>query len=387
MEWLHPHLWAHRHPGLGILYSSVALSTIANALIGIFVPIFLYRSGYSLIQVLLFFMLSSLYFLLFAKAGVWAVARWGIRWSMLISIFFWIAYFAGLHFLPHFSYLFFILPCFLALKGVFHNFAFHLYFIEHSERKKIGHEVSATYSTIQWASFLGPVVGGWILVDSSWSILLGLCVFLLVLSVLPLFLVPERKQKVDFSYKDIWRDLLDRRNWGCVASFTGYSVESFINYVVWPIFLATLFSSLEKVGFLVSVSLCASLIVLHFAGKWFDGGLKKKLLNISTGLFALGWLLRLFMRSSWSVGVMDSFKNISGETLNVSWSAYNYDVAGKHFFRFIVFREIIFNLGRTVFMPILMFLIYVGAGFKVLFILGALFSLLYAAMRPYHPAI
>ena len=388
MEILHHHLWpVWRKHALEALYSSVGLAYLAESLIGLFVPIYLHQIGYSLPKILFFFLLSSFYFLIFLKVGVDSVIEWGIRGCMLLSIPFLVAYYLGLRFLEAYPLLFWLLPLCLALRSVWFNFAFHLYFIEHSDRKKRGEEVSNVYSVIHVAALLGPAVGGWILGWSSWGILFGLGSVLLILSVLPLFKIPEKKLRLDFNYRDLWRDFMNPKNGGCVASFMGYAVESFLDRIVWPVLLIMLLLTPEKVGFLVSLSLLSSIAILHMSGWWADHGLRLKLLSWFSYLYSLGWLLRLIVKSGWNVWIVDSFKNMNWQGLTVSWSAYNYDVAGKHFFRFIVFREMVFNLARVILIPMVILVIHFEKGAGAALIIGAVFSVLYSSMSAYHPTL
>ena len=131
-----------RNKEMNYFYVSIAIINFGLFLISIFVPIYLYQIGYSIAQVIFFFFLLALSFVVFSYPGAKIVSRVGPKHSIFFSIFLIIAYYAGLNFIEKYPLLFFILPVVLSWMHILYNFGYHLNFIINSEMKKRGREVS-----------------------------------------------------------------------------------------------------------------------------------------------------------------------------------------------------------------------------------------------------
>ena len=121
---------------MNLFYISIFLYGIANSLIGLFVPIYLYQNQFSLYKIIIFFTLVSVFFLTFSITGAKVVSKIGIKHSMLLSTPFLAIYYLGLNFFV--EEMFYILPLFLAISMIFYNYGYHLNYIKHSNQKRLG---------------------------------------------------------------------------------------------------------------------------------------------------------------------------------------------------------------------------------------------------------
>lgn len=365
------------------LYVFYGIFNFALELISIFVPIYLYRLGYSIPWVISHYLITSLVFVAFSYTGARIVSRIGIKHSFLVVAPLFITYFLGLHFIPDFPALFFILPAIRAVKMVIFNFSFHLNFITHSDRKSRGKAVSVAQASALAGSFMAPFLGGVIVKFANFPTLFITGSIILLASVIPLFLSRECYEKIDFNRKNLFRDIFRRENLPYAASFSGYAIESWIGFIIWPIFLYFIFSNTESVGAITSIATILTFFIFYYIGKESDKKDKRQLLRIGTVLYFFGWLGRIFVDSFTSILFIDTYKNLSQHFLHIPWSAYFYDLAAKgNYFKFIVQREIIFNLARIVVLPILMLVFYINFHpFGIAFSLAALASLFYITLN------
>lgn len=88
------------------LYVFYGIFNFALELIAIFVPIYLYKIGYSIPLIIFHFFITSLVFVTFSYTGARIVSRIGIKHSFLTTAPLFIIYFMGLHFIPDFPALF-----------------------------------------------------------------------------------------------------------------------------------------------------------------------------------------------------------------------------------------------------------------------------------------
>ncbi|KKW07356.1 MAG: Major facilitator superfamily [Candidatus Moranbacteria bacterium GW2011_GWE1_49_15] len=375
----HPHHFL-KNKEMNELYISYAIFQFAVGIISIFEPIYLYKIGYSVTEILFYFLLVSVYFLAFSFLGTKIVSRLGVKHTMLSAVPLYIVYFLGLKFVAQAPVLFFVMPFFKAVKMQLYNYGFHLNFVEHSDRKKEGREVALIQMGALLAGGLAPFFGGMIIKFYSYPVLFGAGSVLLAVSMIPLFLTEDRHEKISFNKKDLFKGVLKKENRGALLNFSGYAVESWIGFILWPIFLYVIFKDTESVGLAASLSTVLTIALFYVVGKKTDNANKEKMLRAGSVFYFFGWAARLFAYNFTSVFFIDTYKNLSMKFIQVPWSAYFYEEAKKrNYFYFIVEREIIFHFARIIAVPFLMAIFYFNvAPYQIAFSIAALASLFYA---------
>ncbi|NTU98466.1 MFS transporter [Candidatus Falkowbacteria bacterium] len=364
------------------IYLSYGIMNFAIGLISVFIPIYLYDSGYSIPWVMLFYVLLPLYFVIFAYTGARIVARIGIKRSLLVSIILTIALFAGMRKVDTYPWLFWFLPLVYALKAMFYNYSFTLNFIQHSDRKHRGKQVSALQASALIASILSPFLGGVMITMFSFKLVFVIASVLMLASLVPLMFFKETYEKVTFGKGNLYKELFYKKNRPMVYSFTGFAVEEWIGYVIWPIFLSVVLGGVKAVGIVSSLSIGLTFVVIYFVGKITDKKDKREMIRLATVFYFFGLAGRIFADNFVSVLFVDTYKRITGQVLHIPWTSYTYDLAAKSdYFKFIVQREIIFDLSRVIVIPFIILIFVINFHpFAISFILAALFSLLYAAL-------
>ncbi len=373
-----------RNKEMNELYVSYGLFNFALGLISVFLPIYLYKLGYSISDILFFFFLTSLGFVLFSYSGAKFVAHFGVKHTMLATAPIFIIFFIGLNYIKAFPVLFFILPILRAFKMMLYNYSFHLNFIQHSDKKQRGREFSMTQASATLAGILSPLAGGIIIKFSGFPTLFAVGSIFLFIAMIPLFMTQDSYEKISFDRKNILRDIFKKDNLNLLYSFSGYAVESWIGLILWPIFLLILSFSTESIGAITSITTLLTFMIFYFIGRATDLKSKQKLLKIGTFLYFFGWIGRIFVTGFTSVIFVDTYKNLTQNVLAIPWSARFYDIAAKgDYFRMIVHREIVFNLSRLVVLPIIMLLFFLNLryAFTLAFAIAAFSSLFYLALN------
>jgi MFS family permease len=374
-----------KHKEMNELYLSYGILNFAIGLISIFIPIYLYKLDYSIPAILFFFFLNSIGFVLFSYWGAQIVARLGVKHTMLLTIPIFIIFFIGLKFIPQFPFLFFILPLLRSFKMILYNYSFHLNFIQHSDRKHRGREVSIIQALEVTAGILSPLIGGAIIKYSSFSVLFFVGSVILFFSMIPLFRTQDTYEAITFEKKRLIRDVFKKENLNYMYSFSGYAIESWIGMILWPIFLFVMLFNVESIGALTSVTTLVTFVMFYFIGKATDKKDKRELLRLGVLLYFFGWIGRIFVTGFTSMFFIDTYKNLTQRVVAVPWTAYSYDLAAKgDYFKFIVQREIVFNISRSLMMPILMLIFFLAGNtyaFIISFTIAAFFSLFYVALN------
>jgi len=364
------------------IYLSYGIQSFAAGLISLFVPVYLYKLGYSIPMVMLYYFFLPIYFVIFAYGGAKLVASLGVKRAMLASIVMEIVLFLGWRGIDYQPMLFYILPPLHALKTMFFAYSFHLNVLDHSDQQHRGRQVSALQFAALAGNLLAPMFGGLVIYYSSFSVLFILGSLILLSSMLPLTGVKAEPAQVNFSKYSLFSNIFKKQMRPLAYSYSGYAIEDWIGYVLWPIFLTVILVKVESIGLISSLTAIISFLLFYLLGHLADRGDRRSLIKITTWLYFLGWIGRMFANSFGSVLVIDSYKKISGQALQVPWSAYSYDLAAKtNHFKFIVEREIIFDLSRVIVIPfvILIFIININPFFWS-FLVAAIASLFYMAL-------
>lgn len=347
-------------------------------MINIFIPIYLFSLGFPIYQILIFYFLEALYFIIFAYKGAQITSRIGAKHSILLSGPFFALYILGLAGLNHYPVLFFLIPLFASLRAVLFIYGFDLIFLKNSEENRIGRELAALYILILLAGAIAPFLGG-LLSEINFNLAFITSLVFVIGGSIPLLFTKDNKDIINFNFSKVVKKIFSKRNIGNSISFSGYAVEATIDRVIWPIFIIFIVGTLEKTGLLISLSILISIFVFYFVGKITDKVNKISLLKLGTILYYFGWIGRIFANTSGKILFVDSYKNISEEILKVPWVAQTYALAKREDrFEFIVFRQVVFNSIRIIVLPILIALFYFDIyPFILSFAIASIFSLGY----------
>ena len=145
---------------MNLLYLAIFFITLGDALISVFVPIYLYQLGYQVTQILYFYLLVSIFFVTFSILGAKITSRFGEKHSMIISTPFAILFYIGLIFMNSKSFLlFYFLPLFMAFRALLFNYGFHLNFINHSNKNKTGNQFAFIQTIALLSTVVSPYIG------------------------------------------------------------------------------------------------------------------------------------------------------------------------------------------------------------------------------------
>ena len=367
---------------LGQFFLSIFIMTFGESLINIFVPIYLFNSGFPIYQILFFYFLGAFYFLIWSYPIAWLVSKIGSKHAILCSSFLLVAYFLGLIFIQNVPILFFILPALLSLRSSLFNYGYDTIFWTNSAEDKIGKTLAALGILTLLATAVAPFLGG-LLFNFNFSWAFSISSFLILSGTIPLFFSRDISPHINFNSRHLLKRFFSRLERGNVISFSGYAIESTIGRVIWPIFIILVVGSISKTGFVISLSLLISILVFSFVGNITDKVKKVFLVKVGTLLYMLGWVARIFADSTVKILAIDSYKNVTEKLLQLPWGAQTYTLAKRgDYFEFIVFRQIAFNFVRIVVIPLLMIVFWFDFyPFIISFLIASIFSLGYMFIK------
>ena len=357
-------------------YTSIFLRFLAIGMILIFEPIYLYSYfNQSLPLTLIFFALIHGIFSFLAVFGARIMSKIGFDWAMLISHFFFLAYYIFLVFI-NFSFL--LVPLAIIMKAFGMAFfwpSYHINFTRFAKEDHRGTEVSKKNIAFALPNILGPAIGGVILFNFNYPFLFVFVLIILLISAIPLFMTKEKNEIYSDGYREAWKRIFKKKNIKSTIAFSCESFEAGINNYLWPLFMSILSISYVSMGGIVSFSFFISMLFILYMGKISNTSKKIKALNIGSLLTSLSWIIKFFVATPFSAFLAHSFYKICRTSANIPFQTFFYEKAsirGSEADEFIVSREIIVNFVRFLSLSLLALIFLVIPQMNIAFIIAAI---------------
>jgi hypothetical protein len=287
---------------LSELYVSNLLRSMGINLIGLFIPIYLYKLGYSVRDIAFYFVCWFVFRLAFDYISARLVAKFGPKHVMLGACFMHVFYLILVITLKSSHWPFLLVASVGSFAYSLHLIAFQVDFskIKHAEHggKELG------YITVmdKIGGVAGPLIGGFIANAYDPRYTVGLSIVVLLCSAVPLFFT---KEAVATSQKLSYAQLPIRKHYRDYLSAVPTTVENTISLIVWPLFVAIYIlkdNVYAKLGVVIAASTLSSILLTRMIGGLIDRRKGLQLLRTGVVLNALVHLARPFVGSF--VGVL-----------------------------------------------------------------------------------
>lgn len=223
-----------------LFISKRLLHGAAAALLGIFLPIYLYTgTGEQFWIVGGFYALASLLYIIFLPPAM-KVTNWlGFSRTLIVGGVFSTLFYIILFFIEPESLLLWSVPLLvtLVLFKLFHWVPFHVDFTLFTKLGERGRDVSLTFATIAFLGVIGPILAGFIVEQTNYQVLFGIAITLLIIATLSYAFVPETAARYEWGVGETWRKLLSPEMRGITVGEFANGAEVVVTIVAWPIFL------------------------------------------------------------------------------------------------------------------------------------------------------
>ena len=328
---------------LNELYISTILRTLAFSMIGIFVPLFLFKElNYSLNYIVYFYLIYSIAFLISTPVASFVNKHLGFKHTITISMPLYILYFGLLYMLEDNPNLFILVPLIYGVAEGLFWLAFHIDFCMYSDGKERGKQLGKYYSFSLLAGLVGPLIGGVILTFSDFSTLFIIVSILIIGSSIPLLLSKDHKKKI----KHTWNFF----NAGSKRDFISYccvGARGVVETVFWPIFIFSILNMYMAMGSLFTLLGIASLVTTFVIGKLTDVFNKRTLVKWFSILHAGVWIFKIFITTRLELIGASLFSSSTVIGLDLPYSAIMYNKTHKRV-EYLMFREFGLCVGRIV---------------------------------------
>lgn len=371
-------------PEIRELFASTLILNFGLALIFIFEPIYLFRLGYSLQQIMLFWVMVYFFYVVSIPIGAKISERFGYEHTMFYGTFFWILLYLGLYLIEAHSIFFYITPLIYAIQKSLYWPAYHANFSKYSADSEEGREIGSLNILTSFTFIIGPAIGGFILHQWGFHVLFILVAIMFLLSNIPMLLTKERFVSEPVDYKDSYKKLFKKGNRKKFFAYLGFGEEILV-VVVWPIFISLFIKDMLSIGELVAVTTLITMLATLVIGRLSDKMNRRKILRTGSLLYSIVWFFRLIIQTQWGVFIIDGLSRVSKNLVAVPLIAIIYDDAKDHK---VMDRVLLFELSLAIGKLITCALVFVllsifGGGllsFYIVFITAGLVTWLYALL-------
>lgn len=361
---------------IGELYAHSAIVNMASSMMLLFEPIFLYAVlGFTINQVLLFTAIVYSVYIVFIPWGGKMASLYGYKHAIAMSVPFQIIYWSILIASQQNATLAFVAAIFYGLAKSLYWPGFHSLMARYADRGQVGREFGVIYALISLTHIVGPFLAGWISQNFGFTASFLTVAILQGASLFPLFKARETFIPKEYFYKDTLE--LYKTYPKKFLGYLGFG-EEMIVLNVWPIYIFIVVKNYEEAGLLATgASLIAALLAL-LVGKITDQYSKRVLIKLGAFFMALVWLVRYVATNVTNTFAVDALSRTSKEMAFIPLSTITYIRAeATHVVPYIVFFEQSLAIGKLLACLVGMVIFALTGSFMALFVLGALFSLLY----------
>lgn len=274
---------------------SVWIQTFAQSMISVFVPVILYKLGFPIREVFLFYVV---FHAIDVPLNIWAkrlIQKYGARKVVMFSIVAQLLYLILLYNLHQSWIQLVFLALFLAIFDAFYWVA-HLYiFVKaaHGKNKRLRSDVGALNVIRLIGGFFAPAIGAFILIETNSHTLIFLSTLLMFSSLIPLARMRHLKFFPEEGSTGM-REFFKPRAQKILYFFDGLSVIRFeMEGIIWPFYIYLVYENLKTVAFVPILVSVGTLAVTFIAAKM---SVRENIYKmIAWGGFGTGiiWALRL----------------------------------------------------------------------------------------------
>lgn len=350
------HFWRYAtFSEVGELYAARLLRMTANSLVSVFVAVFLYKSGYSLVYIASFYALYFAFKAIFiAVPAALLTARIGPKHGMFIANLCAIPALVSLPLLPHIG------EWALVIFTVFQGTSITLYGICHlvdfskvKHDNHAGKEISFMNIMDKIAAGISPLVGGLIAWLASPEVTMWIAAGLFLVAALPLLRTAEPVQVGQrLSFKGYpWRE-----TWRSLVANVAVGADTTATVVVWPLFLTVVVfassgsSVYAQIGGLATVTLFVGFIASRMYGILIDRRRGGELLRYATIANSLTHAIRPFIATPVAAALANVINETATTGHSMSFMRGMFDLADRsgHRIAYLFLIELTLNIGSCI---------------------------------------
>lgn len=357
------------------MYWTMSLKTFAVSLVGVFVPAYLYQLGFSVQEIILYFLVRELIELVMVYPTSLSMMKFGVKSTFAAGCVLSLVNLILLYFLPGSPELYLAAAAIEGLAISMFFLPYHYMFSAAVTRRGGGSQVGFMDILLNIVMALGPLIGGLIASATNLQVVLLMAAAFVGMALGPLIKGRHNEYLIRFSYAQPLRMLITRDS----ASNMGFGVTEMAATILWPLFIFLLVQSYATLGIVISGSLLLIILLDSYVGRLTDKGLHSWLMNLGAVSSAILHIGRFAASSTGLVVLVNVLSDVTHTLFRIPWTKEFYQHAGRQDrATYIAAMELAVCIGRAVFWSVLLLgslLISLEGTLIFGFILGAIGSL------------
>lgn len=382
-----PHFTFDNTKNLRLLYAIRIIRDLVNKIAMFFLPIFLFTVGDSsnfldhtnfshfqkgILLLCLYYIVYGLIALLFAIPSAAIYKKIGYQRAFVFSFLLRCVYFALMFYAR--NNIIFLIPAVLA-DAINSKLFWPGYFVllsDQIDKKKIGADVGLIQFLLQVLSIVAPAVSGLVAYKIGIEFLFLVGLILTLLSSILALSMESYLVKSEPSFKEFIEWLKEIRFAKLGASFMGkYFYDATI--YIWPLYVLSILGSIDRVGYLYTLSLFLAMTITFFMGDYIDHHKSKKPFYLSGGFLSLITLSRAQAFTPFGIATIDIFDKLTANVYGLFFDTmFMVRSKGHSSSSFFVYREMILDVSTILFWSVLGLFFIFFDGWRSLFVIAAL---------------
>lgn len=363
------------------LYLFSLFFSLAQGLVMIFEPIFLYQQGFSLSFIALYYALHYTVYIFVLPWGSRFAARFGLERSLAVSTPFFMLYILVLALLPWKQELWVVGILLLTTHKVFYWPAWHTDFAQFADSKKRGMELSWMNMLLYGVGILGPFIGGLVAATYGFTMLFIVTACTVLLASFTLLRTKEHEDHESFAYTAPWKIMATPKHKGMVLAMLGMG-ENLIQLVFWPIFMFIILGNTAQLGLIATIGAVIMTLFGFLVGELTDKKPDRTILRLHLPFFALSYLFLPLASTAWRATMTNIFSQMSYMGVHIPMLSRLYGSAMRSKpLAYITAFEMTLAIAKalTAWLLVFIFAFFLPyTGFSLAFLLAAALVFLYA---------
>jgi len=330
---------------LNKIFLTNAIYGLAGSFIGVFIPIYLLKIGFSVADIFRFYLVYAAGTFIFFFLAEKIAQKIGLRKTILLGYPLLLLYFLLIYNIKELAISIYVVAIVDALQTALYWFPLHVWLTNLSSDENRGSELGKFFALSKSICILAPLISSLVVIYLGFKALFIFSGIIYFISTFPILSMPEFPNGAKLRVGNFF---------GLFKKYRAFAVTDILEAsrgiaegVIWPIFVFLSFNNILSVGYIGTISGIGGVLFTLLIGKHADKAEKKKVMWIGAAILTTIWIIRFFTNSEILFYALTLCVGFFEITILLPLNKFAYEIAKKEGASdFIIFRELILAIGR-----------------------------------------